>query len=416
MSIVVQKFGGTSVAAEENLVNVAKKVIRTKSSGKDVVVVVSAMGKSTNTLLEIAHRINPSPHKRELDMLTSTGEQVTIALLTMAIQAQGYDAISFTGNQVGILTDNAYTKAKIIDIKKDRIIKELLGGRIVVVAGFQGVTEDGEITTLGRGGSDTTAVALAAALKAEYCEIFTDVEGVFTADPNVVPEARKLHVVSYEEMLEMSSSGAKVLQLRSVEFGRMYKVLIHVRSSFNDEQGTWVIEEDERMEKAIISGVTYDKNQAKVTIYGLPDVPGIAANVFQALAEANINVDMIIQNVSKGERSDISFTVDKDDLAQTLEVMNKIKKELGANSVDFDKDIAKVSLVGAGMRTNPGVAASMFTALADSDINIEMISTSPIKISCVIRKDEVDRAIKSIHKKFELHKDMRSDEHTKRVK
>jgi len=416
MSIVVQKFGGTSVAAEENLVNVAKKVIRTKSSGKDVVVVVSAMGKSTNTLLEIAHRINPSPHKRELDMLTSTGEQVTIALLTMAIQAQGYDAISFTGNQVGILTDNAYTKAKIIDIKKDRIIKELSGGRIVVVAGFQGVTEDGEITTLGRGGSDTTAVALAAALKAEYCEIFTDVEGVFTADPNVVPEARKLHVVSYEEMLEMSSSGAKVLQLRSVEFGRMYKVLIHVRSSFNDEQGTWVIEEDERMEKAIISGVTYDKNQAKITIYGLPDVPGIAANVFQALAEANINVDMIIQNVSKGERSDISFTVDKDDLAQTLEVMNKIKKELGANSIDFDKDIAKVSLVGAGMRTNPGVAASMFTALADSDINIEMISTSPIKISCVIRKDEVDRAIKSIHEKFELHKDMRSDEHTKRVK
>ncbi|MCL5986231.1 MAG: aspartate kinase [Actinobacteria bacterium] len=416
MSTVVQKFGGTSVAAEENIVNVAKKVIKTKSYGKDVVVVVSAMGKTTNTLLEMAHRINPNPHKRELDMLASTGEQASIALLTMAIQAQGYDAISFTGNQVGILTDNAYTKAKIIDIKKDRILKELSNGKIVVVAGFQGVTEDGEITTLGRGGSDTTAVALAAALKAEYCEIFTDVDGIFTADPNVVPEARKLHVVSYEEMLEMSSSGAKVLQLRSVEFGRMYKVLIHVRSSFNEEQGTWIIEEDERMEKAIISGVTYDKNQAKVTIYGLPDVPGIAAKVFQALADANINVDMIIQNVSKGERSDISFTVDKEDLNQTLEVMDKVKNDLGATLVDFDNDIAKVSLVGAGMRTNPGVAASMFTALAESNINIEMISTSPIKISCVIRKDEVERAIKSIHRKFELHKDMRSDEHVQRVK
>lgn len=416
MSIVVQKFGGTSVTAEENIINVARKVIKTRSSGKDVVVVVSAMGKTTNTLLEMAHRVNPNPHNRELDMLTSTGEQVSIALLTMAIQAQGYDAISFTGNQVGILTDNAYTKAKIIDIKKDRILKEFSNGKIVVVAGFQGVTEDGEITTLGRGGSDTTAVALAAALKAEYCEIFTDVDGVFTADPNVVPEARKLHVVSYEEMLEMSSSGAKVLQLRSVEFGRMYKVLIHVRSTFNDEQGTWVIEEDERMEKAIISGVTYDKNQAKVTIYGLPDVPGIAAKVFQALADANINVDMIIQNVSKGEHSDISFTVDKEDLNQTLEVMGKVQNDLGATSVDFDKDIAKVSLVGAGMRTNPGVAASMFTALAESNINIEMISTSPIKISCVIRRDEVEKAIKSIHQKFELQKDMRSDEYVKRMK
>lgn len=402
MSLIVQKYGGTSVANETNIKNVAQRVVRAKDEGKDVVVVVSALGDTTDVLLNMAYNINPHPQKRELDMLVSTGEQISIALLTMAIHFLGYDAVSFTASQVGILTDSVYTKAKILDIKKDRIVDELEKGRIVVVAGFQGVTKDGDITTLGRGGSDTTAVALAAALGAEYCEIFTDVEGVFTADPNVVPEACKLHVVSYEEMLEMSASGAKVLQLRSVEFGRNYGVKIHVRSSFVDVPGTWVIEEDERMERAIISGVTHDKNQAKVTIFDVPDRPGVAARIFQALADSHINVDMIIQNVSERGLSDISFTVDREDLPLTREVMLKVKEELKAREVHFDQDIAKVSLVGAGMKTNPGVAAAMFSALAESNINIEMISTSPVKISCIIRKEQAETAVRCLHKKFNL--------------
>lgn len=404
MSIIVQKYGGTSVANIERIKNVARRVVKTKESGRDVVAVVSALGDTTDELLKKAYAITSHPSEREIDVLLATGEQVSTALLAMAIQALGYDAISFSGPQAGIVTDTAHTKARIVDLRTERIMRELKGGRIVIVAGFQGVTVDQDITTLGRGGSDITAIALAAKLKAELCEIYTDVDGIYTANPRVVTDARKLPVISYDEMLEMAASGAEVLQVRAVEYGRNNDVPIHVRSSFNNEVGTLIKGEEEMMERPIISGVTFDVGQAKVTILGVPDRPGIAAKVFRALTGANINVDMIIQNVSEEGFTDISFTVSESDLRKSHSVIDKLIPGLGARGSTYDKDIASVALVGAGMRTHPGVAADMFSALAKEKINIEMISTSPIKISCVIRRDMVEKAVQTLHKKFKLGK------------
>ena len=385
MALFVQKFGGSSVADTEKIKRVARRVAGTFEAGNSVVVVISALGNTTDDLVRLAHEICERPPEREMDMLLSTGEQVSVALLSMAIHTLGLEAISFTGAQVGIVTDSAHTKAKIIDIKAARILEEISKGKIVIVAGFQGISLDDHITTLGRGGSDTTAVALAAALSADVCEIYTDVEGVFTADPRIVPDARKLDRISYDEMLEMAATGARVMQSRSIEFGKNYGVVIHVRSSFSDKEGTWIVDDAERMEKAIISGVTHDASEAKVTLLGVPDRPGISAHLFRRLAGANINVDMIIQNVSENAQTDISFTLGQDDLPKAMEIVGKVAEELGARSFDCDEDIAKVSLIGAGMRTHPGVAADMFSALAEQGINIEMISTSSIKISCVVR-------------------------------
>jgi aspartate kinase len=404
VKITVQKFGGTSVADTERIRNVARRVSETRSKGDHVVVVISALGDTTDRLVSLAHKISENPREREMDMLLATGEQISVALLSMAMHSLGYEAISFTGAQVGIVTDSSHTKAKILDVKVGRILEELERGNIVIVAGFQGISIDDQITTLGRGGSDTTAVALAAALGADVCEIYTDVDGVFTADPRLMPEARKLERVSYDEMLEMAATGARVLQLRSVEFARNYGVVMHVRSSFSEEEGTWISESDERMEKAIISGVTHDTEEAKVTVFEVPDRPGVAAGLFQALAAENINVDMIIQNVSEDQKTDISYTVSQQDLRKAAEISERVAKELQAGGVAVDEGIAKVSLVGAGMRTHPGVAADMFSALAENDINIEMISTSTIKISCVIQAEDLKKAVRAIHKKFGLDK------------
>ncbi len=404
MSLVVQKYGGTSVADTEKIKNVARRVVATREKGHQVVVVISALGDTTDRLLELAHSISRRPPARELDMLLSTGEQISVALLSMAIHELGHDAISFTGAQVGLITDSTHTKAKILRVEGGSIEDSLRQGKIVIVAGFQGVTVDNQITTLGRGGSDTTAVALAAALGAEVCEIYTDVDGVFTADPRLVPEARKIPRLSYEEMLEMAATGAKVLQLRSVEFARNYGVVIHVRSSFHEGEGTWIVPAEESMERAIISGVTHELGEAKVTVQDVPDRPGVAASLFRALADANINVDMIIQNVSEDNRTSISFTVMKEDAEKAAQISREVAERLGASGVTVDDGIAKVSLVGAGMKTHPGVAAQMFEALAERGINIEMISTSTIKISCVVRADRVEEAVRAIHSKFGLEK------------
>jgi len=402
VSLVVQKFGGTSVGDVDKIKNVARRVVESKKRIDHVVVVVSALGDTTDNLVGLAAQISRTPPEREMDMLLSTGEQVSMALLAMALNELGQDAISMTGQQVDLLTDTGHTKAKIRHVGADRVVQELRKGRVVVVAGFQGVTSEGEITTLGRGGSDTTAVALAAALHADYCEIYTDVDGVFTADPRVVPRARKLDEVSYMEMLEMAATGARVLQSRSVEYGRNYEVPLHVRSSFHQGEGTWVKSEDDIMEKAIISAVTHDFTESKVTMVGVPDRPGVAARLFGALAEANVNVDMIIQNVSEHARTDISFTVATDDLDKVGKVAGDIGKAVGAEGVSLDDDIAKISLIGAGMRNNPGIAAGMFQTLADNDINIEMISTSPIKISCVVRRSDGEEAVRTLHDFFGL--------------
>ena len=404
MALMVQKFGGSSVADTARIKRVAGRVARTFEAGNSVVVVISALGDTTDRLLELAHEICEVPPEREMDMLLSTGEQVSVALLSMAIQALGYRAISFTGAQVGILTDGAHTKAKIIDIKAARIREELSRGSVVIVAGFQGITLDDNITTLGRGGSDTTAVALAAALGAEVCEIYTDVEGVYTADPRLVPDARKLDRISYDEMLEMAATGARVMQSRSIEFARNYGVVIHVRSSFSDKEGTWISQDAERMEKAIISGVTHDASEAKITILGVPDRPGISAHLFRRMADANINVDMIIQNVSENAQTDISFTLNQGDLPRAREIVSEVAGELGARSFDCEEGIAKISLIGAGMKSHPGVAADMFSALAEAGINIEMISTSSIKISCVVRAADLQKAVNAVHRCFGLEK------------
>jgi len=409
MGIVVQKYGGTSVGNPERIKRVAKRIIECRKAGNMVVAVVSALGDTTDKLIELAKQITDSPPEREMDMLLSTGEQVSIALLAMAIKSMGWDVISLTGAQVGILTNNVHTKAKIIEVSCERLKKELNEGKIVIVAGFQGVTCDNEITTLGRGGSDTTAVAVAAALKADVCEIYTDVDGVYTTDPRMIPEARKLDVITYDEMLEMASLGAGVLQPRAVEFAKLNNVVLHVRSSFNYNEGTIVKGEKEvsdsgihREKEMVVTGVAYDLNTARIGLFDVPDKPGIAKKIFTALAEKNINVDMIIQGATRNGRTDISFTVAEDDADKALEVMKEIVEEIGISGVSCDKDVAKVSIVGAGMITNPGVAAAMFQALADENINVQMISTSEIKVSCIINKKDTEKAVKSIHKKFNL--------------
>lgn len=402
MAIIVQKFGGSSVADPDRIRNVARLAIREQDRGHQVVVVVSAMGKTTDNLLALAHQITDNPDPREIDMLISTGEQVTIAMLAIAIQSMGHSAISFTGPQVGIITDSAHRKAKIVRINDEKIRRELDAGRIVIVAGFQGMTGDNEVTTLGRGGSDTTAVALAAVLKADVCDIYTDVDGVYTADPRIVKNARKLERISYDEMLELASLGSKVLHSRSVEFGKNYNVPIHVRSSFVDVPGTMVVKEAKEMEDIVVSGVAYNRNEAKISIMGVPDRPGIAAELFGKLGAANVCVDMIIQNVGGEGLNDISFTVSKEDLTDALKVAEEAKAQMGAREVRSDKNIAKVSVVGVGMKSHSGVAATMFRALAKNGINIDMISTSEIKISCVIDEKDVDRAVQAIHEEFEL--------------
>ncbi|MFU8890071.1 MAG: aspartate kinase [Anaerosomatales bacterium] len=405
MALVVTKFGGTSVGSTERIMYVARRLIARRQSGDRVVAVVSAMGDVTDELVAKAGEVCPEPPEREMDMLLATGEQVTIALLAMAIHSLGHRAISFTGSQVGIVTDAGHTKAKIQEVRAERVREALEQGRIVIVAGFQGMTVDGSITTLGRGGSDTTAVAIAAGVGADVCEIYSDVDGVYTADPRVVPAARKLDEISYEEMLEMAATGARVLQLRAVEFARNHGVVLHCRSSFNDSPGTIVREGDETMEQAIISGVTHDTSEAKVTIRDVPDRPGVAAVVFGMLADANVNVDMIIQNVSESGTTDISFTTPKEDLVRARRATDAVVAELGARTWTVDESVAKVSLVGAGMKTHPGVAAQMFKALAGAGVNLDMISTSSIRISCVISASEVERAVRALHTSFGLDSD-----------
>ena len=409
MALVVQKYGGSSVADAERIKRVAERVVATSESAR-VCAVVSAMGDTTDGLLDLAAQISPAPHTRELDMLLTAGERISMALLSMAIIDLGREAISFTGSQAGIVTDSAHGRARILEVRARRVLEALEAGKIVIVAGFQGVSTDANVTTLGRGGSDTTAVALAAALEADVCEIYTDVEGVFTADPRIVPEARKLRAISYEEMLELAAAGARVLTLRSVEYARNHGVLMHVRSAFSDEEGTWVRQEDERMERAIISGIAHDTSEAKVTILGVPDRPGVAARVFRALADEGVNVDMIVQNVSAEGRTDISFTLPKEDLRRAEPILDTVAGEVGTQGIATDSAIAKVSLVGAGMKTHPGVAADMFDALAEAGINIEIISTSSIRISCVVRASEVERAVKAVHARFRLSEEAVSRE------
>jgi len=405
VALIVQKYGGTSVADADKIKNVARRVAQTKSEGNNLIVVVSAMGKMTDELVGLACQITDSPDEREYDMLLSTGEQISVALLAMALHSVGHEAISFTGGQVGIRTDSWHTKARIVSIETSRIQKELDAGKIAIVCGFQGVDEDLAITTLGRGGSDTSAVGLAAAFDADLCEIFTDVDGVYTADPRIVPEARKLPVISYDELLEMASLGTQIMHIRAVEVGKKYGVPLRIRSSFNDDPGTLVTKEVASMEKVIVSGVSLNENEAKISIIGVPDRPGMAAQIFEKIASEKIGVDMIIQNVSESGLSDISFTVQKSDLKRTIEVAEEIRKSLDAKEVQADENIAKVSAVGVGMRSHSGVAAKMFKAMAENAINIEMISTSEIKISCVVSADVGRDALRVIHKAFGLDKE-----------
>lgn len=404
MGLVVQKFGGTSVANVEKIKNVAQKAIREKEAGNDVIVVLSAMAGETNRLIDLAQSAAENPDEREYDSLISTGEQVTISLLSIVLNAMGYRARSFLGFQVKILTDKAYKKARISMIDTDVIAHELKKGSIVVVAGFQGVDEENNITTLGRGGSDTSAVALAAALNAERCDIFTDVDGVYTTDPNICSRARRLDRVSYDEMLEMAMTGAKVLQPRSVEMAKKYDVPVYVKSTFSNEGGTLVTKEDAEMEREVLSGVTYDRDQAKITVVHIPDKPGIAATLFTPLSERNISVDMIIQNVSLQGYTDLTFTVSKKDMKEAQKIVEATAREIGAKKVEVDDDVAKVSVIGVGMISHPGVAAKMFKTLADEGINIQMISTSEIKISCVIQRKYTELAVMVLHDAFHLER------------
>jgi len=405
MALVVQKYGGTSVGDAERIRNVARRVLNTKNQGNKVVVVVSAMAGETDRLIRLAQQVTPSPDEREMDVLISTGEQVSIALLAIALKDMGGDAKSYLGFQIKIATDSAFGKARIAGIESEKMLHDLKNGRVVVVAGFQGVDESDNITTLGRGGSDTTAVAVAAALKADVCEIYTDVDGVYTTDPNICSKARKLSKISYDEMLEMASLGAKVLQIRSVEFAKKYDVPIHVRSSFNDNPGTIVCKEDEEMERVVVSGVTYNKNESKIEVMGLPDIPGVAARLFKPIADANIVVDMIIQTQSTEKGcADVAFTVPKPDFAKTLQIVKQTLKEFGGREVSADENIAKVSIVGVGMRSHSNVATQMFSALAKEGINIHMISTSEIKISCIIDSKYTELAVRALHDAFELDK------------
>ncbi len=402
MSLVVQKFGGTSVADADRIRAVADHVARTRRTGEDVVVVVSAMGKTTDELVRLAEDVSRVRPGRELDMLYTAGERISMALLCMALAERACPAASFTGSQAGIITDTLHTKARILEVKGDRLRAALAEGIVPVVAGFQGVSFTRDVTTLGRGGSDTTAVALAAALGAQRCEIYTDVSGVFSADPRVVPSARKVPKISFGEMLEIAATGGRVLALRSVEFARNHHVPLIVRSSFTWEPGTTITEEDSDMEQAVVSAITHDISQAKLTLTGVADRPGIAASLFRHLADKAVNVDMIVQNVSRSGTTDISITVPRDDLALSREVALSLKDELGADDVVADEDVATVSLVGAGMRTHPGVTATMFETLASENINIEMISTSPIRISCMVRAELAERAVQLLHRAFEL--------------
>jgi len=411
VALLVQKFGGTSVADPDRIRAVADHLVRTRRAGNDVVAVVSAMGKTTDDLVRLANDVTRQPGGREMDMLLTAGERISMALLSMAVEDLGVPAVSFTGSQAGIVTDTDHGKAKIIEVRGDRIREALSGGKVAIVAGFQGVSTARDITTLGRGGSDTTAVALAAALGADVCEIYTDVEGVYTADPRIVPTARKLARVSFDEMLEMAATGGRVLALRSVEFARNHHVKVHVRSSFTWAPGTWITEEDaeldaiEAMEQAIISGVTHDTTEAKLTIEQVPDRPGVAATIFRDLAEAGINVDMIVQNVSSAGHTDISFTVPRADVERAARCMEKIVVDTEAHGFRTDADIGRVSLIGAGMKTHPGIAARMFETLANDGVNIEMISTSTIRISCVVAEGDVERAVQSLHAAFGLDKE-----------
>ena len=405
MALVVQKYGGTSVGDVERIRNVARRVLNTKNQGHEVVVVVSAMAGETDKLIRLAKQVTPNPDERETDVLISTGEQVSIALLAIALKDMGSDAKSYLGFQIKIATDSAFGKARITGIESEKMLQDLKNGRIVVVAGFQGVDELDNITTLGRGGSDTTAVAIAAALKADVCEIYTDVDGVYTTDPNICSKARKLPKISYDEMLEMASLGAKVLQIRSVEFAKKYDVPIHVRSSFNDNPGTIVCKEDKEMEKVVVSGVTYNKNEAKIEVMRVPDVPGMAAKLFQPIADANIVVDMIIQTSSTEKGcADVAFTVPQSDFAKTLQIVKEAIKGFGGKEVKSNEDIAKVSIVGVGMRSHSNVATQMFSALAKEGINIQMISSSEIKISCIIDSKYTELAVRALHDAFELDK------------
>jgi len=404
MGLVVQKFGGTSVANIEKIKNVANKAICEKNAGHDVLVVLSAMSGETNRLIDLAHSAADSPDEREYDSLISTGEQVTITLLSIVLNSMGYRSRSFLGFQVRILTDNAYKKARISLIDTNAIQKELKKGTIVVVAGFQGVDEDNNITTLGRGGSDTSAVALAAALNAERCDIYTDVDGVYTTDPNICAKARRLDKISYDEMLEMAMTGAKVLQPRSVEMAKKYDVPVYVKSTFSDEGGTLVTKEDQEMEREVLSGITYDRDQAKITVVHIPDKPGIAANLFTPLSERNISVDMIIQNASLQGFTDLTFTVSKKDMKEAQKIVEATAKEIGAKKVEVDDEVAKISIIGVGMVSHSGVAAKMFKTMADESINILMISTSEIKISCVIQRKYTELAVMVLHDAFHLEK------------
>jgi aspartate kinase len=402
MPVVVQKFGGTSVGDADRIRAVADHIARTRREGTDVVAVVSAMGKTTDELIHLADSVSSIPPPREYDMLVSTGERISMSLLCMALAELGVDAASFTGSQVGIITDNDHTRANILEVKADRLREALAAGRVPVVAGFQGVSIDREITTLGRGGSDATAVALAAVRGADACEIYTDVTGVFTADPRVVPTAHRINRISFEEMLEIAATGGRVLMLRAVEFARNHNVPLHVRSSFTWEPGTWVVEEDADMEEAVVTAVTHDTSEAKVTVSALPDHPGVAAKLFRAQADRSINVDMIVQNASANGTTDISFTVPKTDLATSVETAQATADELGAQGVTSDRDVARVSLIGVGMKSHPGIAATMFETLAREEINIDMISTSTIRTSCIVRTADVERAVRSLHAAFQL--------------
>lgn len=411
MALIVQKFGGTSVADPDKIRAVARRVLKYREQGHQMVVVLSAMAGETNRFVDLAQRMQAMPDPREMDVLLASGEQVTVALFAMAVKDEGHEAISLLGDQVKILTDRVHTKARIKSIDSELIKKHLAAGRVVTVAGFQGVTEESDITTLGRGGSDTTAVALAAALGADQCEIFTDVEGVYTTDPNVCSSARKIDRISYEEMLELASLGAKVLDIRSVGFAKRYKVPLHVRSTFTETEGTWVVEEEKEMESMLVSGVTYSKNEARITIAKVPDKPGIASKIFLPISDAGIVVDMIIQNTRAGDLTDMTFTVPRTDYRNAMDIIEKIAADIGAENVSGSNDIAKVSIVGVGMRNHSGIATTMFQVLAKEGINIMMISTSEIKVSCIIEEKYTELAVRALHEAFALDKeDIRGEE------
>jgi aspartate kinase len=407
VALVVQKFGGTSVGSVDRIRNVAKRAIATQKAGNDVVVIVSAMSGETNRLLKLAHEVTAVPDAREMDVIAATGEQVTSALLSLAIHQEGGSARSLLGHQVKILTDGAFAKARIKTIEGSKIFSTVKKGQIAVVAGFQGVDENGDITTLGRGGSDTTAVAVAAAIGADACEIYTDVDGVYTTDPNICPSARKISKISYEEMLELASLGAKVLQIRSVEIAMKYGVPVHVRSSFNESAGTWVAAEDKSLEDVVVAGVAYDKNESRVNVVGLHDKPGVVADLFGSLAEKNISVDMIIQNatLAASDRADVTFTLPTTDLQRAKPFIEEVGKRLGAQEVRYDDDVVKVSIVGLGMRSHAGIAAKMFRILASEGINIQAISTSEIKVSCLVHQKYTELAVRSLHDGFGLSKE-----------